>query len=230
MGKIIDRIVLMLFFTVALYAFFLNALQSVPAAIALTLLVGALMRSTIQKRRRRWRMTAFEARTLMRRWAFLPDGEAERWIASLLLPQTPMVYVGRHPSSALSVNDVYALWRAHAGEDRFVLATLCEADPRARMFSRTLKNPAVELLDAPKLLPKIRASELEPPRLPRGGALAAHVRELLVRLPERRPWNQTMLIGLGLLAVYWLTANVGYLFASLAMLLIAGVSLRTRRI
>lgn len=230
MGKFIDRTVLGLLYILALYAFLMRTFQSIPVAAAMTLIGGVLLRIILRKRRPRRRMTTFEAKMLMERWVFLPDGEAERCIASLLPEKTPLVYASRHPSATLSINDIYGLWRAHAAEEHMTLVTLCEADARARRFSRTLKNPCVTLLDAPKLLPKIRASEFEPPRLPRGSALAARLREQLAHLPDHRPWNQTMLIGLGLLAVYWLTANVGYLFASLGMLLLAGVSLRTHRI
>lgn len=230
MGKFIDRSVFILLSISVLYAFLMHTFQSIPVAAATTLIGSALLRIILRKRRPHRRMTAFEAKMLMERWAFLPDGEAERCIASLLPEKTPMVYVSRHPSATLSVNDIYGLWRAHAAEEHMTLVTLCEADARARRFSRTLKNPSVALLDAPKLLPKIRASELEAPRLPRGSALAMRLRKRLAHLPDRRPWSQTLMIGLGLLAVYWLTANVGYLFASLGMLLLAGVSLRSRRI
>lgn len=231
MGKIVDRIVLAALLAAALYLLFVRAFQSIWAACALSFFCSAIIVHRILRMPRCARMTAAQAVTLLERWAYGPDDEAEAHVAGLIAPGTDcsLVYLPRHPSAAVSMNDVFSAWKAHRNGKRLVLAAPCHADGRARTFARTLQEPAVEILDAPRLIALIRRSDLEPPRAPRCSAWFARLRLAVSALPERRPWKQSALYGLLLLPIYLFTNNPAYLFLSLAALFLAGVSLRLRR-
>ena len=231
MGKLIDRITLTALIAAALYLLFVRALQSVWPACALSFVCSAVIVRHLLRRPRCARMTVAQANLLLERWAFGSDDEAEAHIAGLLDPgeDCALVYLPRHPAAAISMGDVFSVWKAHRGEKRIVLAAPCRADGRARTFARTLQEPAVEIADAPRLTALIRRSNLEPPRAPRFRAWFAKLRLAISALPERRSWKQRALYGLLLFPVYLLTDNPAYLFLSLAALFLAGVSLRLRR-
>lgn len=232
MGKTIDRAILFIVITAAVYTAFIQISGSIPAAILLTLLCGLLLRRALRGRLPRKKLTTLEAQALLKQWAFAPDSEAVEAIASLMRIEKPeqLIYLSRSPAVALSISDVFNAWKAHSGEDKIILSAPCYADTRARTFARTLKAPCVELLDAAKLIPRIRASNLQPPRVPLGRAMLSRLQSILTELPGRRPWHRSALIGLGLLAFYWITANPVYLFLAIGMLFLAGVTLRLRRI
>ena len=213
----------------ALYLLFLNAFGSIPLACALSF---ACCIPIVQLRRRfRGRMSARQAAAVLERWAYGPDDEAREQIGKLLkVDVDSLVYLPRHASASISAGDVFSAWKSHRGRERVVLAAPCHADGKARILARTLREPAVEIADAARLIPLIRRSEIAAPRAPGLRGAMKRLRLSFAALPDRRPWRQNVLFGALLLPVYLLTGNPAYLLLALAALLLAGIALRPRRL
>lgn len=231
MGRIIDRAVLVALIATVLYFLFVQAFKSVSIACMLAFGCCAVLVRRVFHRPRSERMNSAQAAKLLEEWAYGPDDAARTKIARLLSIEDAqtLVYLPRHPAAAITMSDVFSAWKAHAGQERLLLAAPCRADGKARAFAKTLKSPAVELADAQRLIALIRRSDLEAPRVPRLRTLLERLRLAVAVLPERRSWKQNLLFGALLMPVYLLTNNPSYLFLGLAALFLAGVSLRLRR-
>lgn len=229
MGKWIDRAAISALTAFGLYLLFLTAYESMPTALLLTFACCIILFTTRTKRKSHFRMTRFQAQMLLEQWAYGPDCEAESQIRTLLAgSEGDIVYLPRHPSASISQGDVFSAWKSHVGTDRLILSAPCYADGRARTFAATLRNPPVRIVDAAKLIPMIRKSELPIPRSSKGKQLLRRLRACIAELPGRRPWHKNLLTGLGLMLVYLITGNGAYLALSVASLFICGVSLRVR--
>lgn len=229
MGKTIDRAALLILLACALYLLFLNAFGSIPLACALSF---ACCIPIVQLRRRfRGRMSARQAAAVLERWAYGPDDEAREQIGKLLkVDVDSLVYLPRHASASVSAGDVFSAWKSHRGRERVILTAPCHADGKARVLARTLREPAVEIADAARLIPLIRRSEIAAPRAPGLRRAMKRLRLSFASLPDRRPWRQNVLFGALLLPVYLLTGNPAYLLLGLAALLLAGIALRPWRL
>lgn len=231
MGKIFDRILLLALCAAGLYILFITAFGSIALACILSFLCCALL----MRRRMRTpghRMTLQEAQAVLAQWAFAPDDEARADIARLLkLPEddASLRWLPRHTSASVSVGDVFSACKSAQGQERLVIAAPCYADGRAKVFAKTLTEPAVEIYDTAKLIPLIRRSGLEPPKAHRFHHLRGKLAAVLCALPERRIWWKNALFGLMLLPVYLLTGNGAYLFLAIGALFLAGLGWRARR-
>lgn len=232
MGKTIDRIVALAAAALILYLLFARAFGSIlPAYIASFVCCAALIR-LMRRRAGKMRMTAAQAGTILRGWAYAPDEEARIHVERLLEVEpggSALVYLSRHPESAVSIGDVFNAWKKHLGEDRILIAATCHADAKARIYAASLKNPAVEIADAQKLIARIRRSDLTPPSFPRGRALMDRLKRALTALPYRRSWRRNGWFGALLFGLYWLGGNPAYLFLGMSALFLAGIGLRGQR-
>lgn len=228
MGRIVDRLALLAALACALYLLFLHAFGS--PALACALAFACCVPAVQFGRRFHGRMSARQAAAVLERWAYGPDDEARAQIGRLIeADETPLVYLPRHTSASVSAGDVFSAWKAHRGEAKIALASPCHADGKARAFARTLREPAVELADAARLIPLIRRSDIAAPRAPGLRGALKRLRLSVASLPDRRPWRQNALFGALLLAVYLPTGNPAYLLLALAALLLAGIAARPRR-
>ena len=230
MGKIIDRIVLTALCAAALYVLFAAAFGSVPLACILAFVCCALLTRRIRKPS--GRLSTQDARGILTSWAFAPDEEARENAARLLKlqPDDPSLrWLPRHPSASVSTGDVFGAWKSARGTDRIILSAPCYADARAKLFAKSLSEPAVEIYDAAKLLPLVRRSGLRPPERRWTGSSLAALKAALCALPERRAWWKNVLFGLMLFPVYLLTGNVAYLFLAVGALFLGGAGWRMRR-
>lgn len=228
MGKRIDRLVLLALTAFVLYIMFLNAFESIVIACAFTLLCCTVLLRLFGKYIHRDHMTRFQAKELLSRWAYDSDEKAESEILSLLQPDGKMIYFPKHPSSTLGMSDVFSAWKAHREEEIIIIVTTGCADGRAKTFSRTLEKPSVRIMDASKLIPIIRKSDIPVPHIQSGRFFFRKMKEIILMLPGRRPWYKNMLFGLAMMFVYLLTGRVIYLILSIGMLLLAGVGVRIR--
>lgn len=228
MGKTIDRLMLLAACATGLYLLWMRIFGNILLACGLSFAICALWIRFAHGRG--GRMTAAQAQAILERWAFGPDDEARVQILRLLrVDAEDLIYLPRPPAASMSMGDVFSAWKAHRNRSRIVLAAPCRADGRAQAFARTLREPTVEIADAQRLIGKIRRSDLEPPRIPRGRQLLHRLRMCLYALPGHRPWRQSAAFGLLLLPVYWLTGNPAYLFLGIGALFLAGISLRPSR-
>jgi len=232
MGKIIDRILLLALCASGLYILFLTAFGSVALSCILSFFCCALLMRRHRMRTPGKRMSAQEAREVLERMAFAPDDETSAAIRLLLnLPDddSSLRYLPKHPSAGISVGDVFGAWKSTRGQERLIIAAPCYADSRAKLFSKSLTEPSVEIADAARLIPLIRRSDIKPPKVPCMKSLIRRLGTVICALPERRAWWKNALFGLLLLPVYLFTGNAAYLFLAIGALFLAGLGVRIRR-
>ena len=231
MGKRIDRLAGTAMMALVLYIFFIQVFESIPAACGMTLLCGIYLRQLFKGRHLGRRLSTLQAQQLLNQWAFGPDEDTKAAIAGLFQESSTesLIYLPRHPSVLLSTSDIFNTWKAHRGEKSIRIAAVCYADARARAFAGTLREPSVEIIDAARLIPKIRKSELQAPAMPKGSLLLQRLKELLTAMPGRRPGYRNALLGAGMFGIYWITNNPLYLFLSMGTLFLAGAALRLRQ-
>lgn len=226
MGAKIDRAVGLVLLILGLYLLFLRAFGSIAAACGGAFLCCALLR---RFRPRSPRMSAFAAGEILNRWALGSDDEAKAAVSKISgIDECKMIYLPRHPDSAIGYGDVFSAWKARRGEEEIVLSAPCRADARARAYARTLNAPRVKLLDAAKLKALIRASDLTPPEKPRLKAIFARVKTAILALPERGSWAKRLLWGMALLLFYIATGRTMYLILALGALFLSGVTLKAK--
>lgn len=227
MGKWIDRSVLLALTAAALYLLLLQAFDSIVIACALSFICCGLLIHARSARGDKYRMTRMQAQTILERWAYGPDADALAQLCILLKDTDGQpVYLMKHPSQQLGLSDVFGAWKSHRDRSRLVIAAPCYADGRARTFARTLQNPTVEILDAAKLIPLIRRSDLPAPRAPHGRRFRSRLKEALTALPGRRPWPKNLRLGLLMLLVYLITGSAAYLLLAVGALFLAGAGIR----
>lgn len=229
MGRWIDRAALTALTALGLYLLFLSAFDSIIVAGCLAFVCCGLLFRARHKRGEKYHMTRLQAQSILEGWAYGSDDEAQSQIEALMDGQQgELIYLAKHPTATLSMNDVFSAWKAHRNAEKLIVAAVCHSDGRARTFAATLKAPTIEILDAARLIPMVRRSSLPPPHALRGRQLFIRIKLLLTALPSRRPWHRNLLIGLGLMLVYLVSGSPAYLALSIGSLFIAGVSVRAR--
>ena len=228
MGKWIDRIVLWTLIAASIFCLFLYAFKSpVPAAV-FSYFCCALLYRKRRGRKPKYRMTSMEARSLLEKWAYSDDADARHTLEMLTGRTGSLVYIPKHPSGALSVSDVFSVWKANRKQASILIACPCRAESRSKTFARTLAEPSVEIADDAKLVQLIRRSDLRPPDVRRAKYIWNRLRLAFASLPSQRSWKKSVLSGMLLMPVYLLTGVPGYLFLSIGMLFLAGVSLKVQ--
>ena len=141
-----------------------------------------------------------------------------------------MAPVLKHPEASMNAGDALNAWKAHRGEERLVIASTCPCEPRAALFARELRAPAVAVVDSRMLLRILRARPAG--SLPEGRppTLKNRLRHLASRVACARVTPRNAFVALALLAGYLVGGNFWYLFSALAILAHAGLALPYRRI
>ena len=222
MGNRIDRAALLILGAAGLYLFFLNAWHSIPLACAAAFVCGALLRQLAARRPGRGRLSARRARDELLRIAALPDDEAARALEALVRKRFPgedyaVAVALRHPEASLSCNDVLNLWKAHRGQARVAVAATCDCDPRAALYARELRRPAMAVVDRRQLERLLRESGEAGPR-PGGASGGRRLRRILSAVASRRPRPRDALTAAALLVMYLASGRVVCLAFSLALL------------
>ena len=228
-GRVIDRAVLTVLGSAALYLYFLNAGFGIPLSCLMAFAAASLARWLIRRRPRRYRWTAAQAGAAVDAIARMPDEEAAAALHALLDPAHPpschvLIPLPRHASAAVTQGDVFALWRAHRGEERLLIAATCPAAQAATDLAATLSAPSVAIADRKTLVRVIRRTgQFVPPEVPRT-PIRHRLRRAAATLVGRRARPSTFLYGLGLLATYLLMGKPACLFAGMLVLACAGTS------
>jgi len=228
-GRLIDRLALSLLGTGAAYLLFLNAGYGIAASALLAFAAACLVRAAIRLRPRRHTATPQQASQALDRILDLPDDAAREALLEITRTDgtvAPDAFVAllRHPTSRLDVGEIYALWRAHRGEERLYVACTCPASDEASRCARQLAHPALTLLDRSALLRRIRSSG----RFVDFNAPQSHgfhgLRSAWRALAARRAGPRSLLYGLALLSVYLATGRTACLFSGLLILYHTGAS------
>lgn len=241
MGKKIDRMVLEVAVAAAFYFYFQRAFGNRVVNVGLALLCLTLLRrilralraaleKTVLFRRRNLRRNA---RSAVMRLACMDAEAAQSAVEQLVFlsygESACVVPVQRHPSSTLSADSLFDLWRQNRGQQRLVVCASCKADPDCRALAGQLKAPRVAVIDAPLLTQLIsehpdvlrpQADESAPPRPRR----ASRILHLLLR---RQNAPRCLIVAASMFLIYLLCGSAIHLALSLTLLLAALISLRT---
>ncbi len=230
MACLIDRAALGLLGAVAYYLFFLNALGSIPLACGAAFACTALSRMLLRSLPIIHRATAAQARAELLRIAGLNDEDSGEALKALLQRRWPresfrLAPVLKHPEATISSGDVLNAWKANRDAERLVIAATCPCEPRAMVYARELRSPAVVIMDSRSLTRMLRALPADqlprPPRRTPGAAL----RRILAHVESSRFSPRSIPLALSMLGIYILTGNGWYLFPALAVAAHAGVAL-----
>lgn len=230
MAAFIDRAALSVLGAIGFYVFFLNAWDSIPLACGAAFACGVLSRWLIKGLPVKRHATAAQARSELLRIAGLDDRAAEAAFRTLIQRRWPgerfrLAPVLKHPEATLSCGDVLNAWKANRDAERLVIAATCPCEPRAALYARDLREPAVAVMDSRKLTRLLRALPADAlPRPPRRG-LGDGLGRLLAGVASARFSPRSALLALAMLGFYLLTGNGWYLFPALAVAAHAGIAL-----
>lgn len=241
MGKKIDRIVLDIAVAAAFYFYFQRAFGNRLVSAALSLLCLTMLRrvlrtllaalqKTVLFRRRNLRRNA---RSAIMRLACMDAEAAQSAVEQLVRlsygESARVVPVQRHPSSTLSADSLFDLWRQNQDQQRLVICASCKADPDCRALADQLKAPRVAVIDAPLLAqlisehPDVLRPQAEESVVPRPRR-ASRILHLLLR---RQNAPRCLIVAASMFLIYLLCGSVIHLALSLTLLLAALISLRT---
>lgn len=239
MGKKIDRFILRLLGTGALYFYFQGAVKHRLLAIGLALLssivLGRLLRKLIlclsragfiQKRRLRR-----DARGKMMNLACMEADAAAAGVDALVHKayrgDYTVALIQAHPSATLAIDRLFDCWRAHRNTEKLVICVSCRCDASTRNMAASLTGPRVALIDSEALSQLIALhpeclSFSEKPQRRGHGRMAAFGQMLINR--KNAPKN--LLFSGASIIMYLLGGNVLYLAAGVFLLFLALISLR----
>ena len=239
MGKKIDLFVLQVAVAAAFYLYFRGAFRSRILALLLALLgcfvllhlgrkLLALAKNCRWMRRRAVKRGANGA---VMRLACLPEEEALSTVRTLLekcygaLPTLALVQ--QHPSLRLSEERVFELWRAHRGEAQLAICATCRCDDPCRALAASLRAPRIALVDA-SALEQLICEHPEGLVAPREKAVRAklHLRRAAQLLLNRKNAPRNLLLAASMLLLYLFSGSIVYLICSIALVLLALISLR----
>ena len=230
MGKWIDRAVGLILLSLLLYLLFLYAFENIALSCLLSFsCCGLLLLHIWKKRPVTARMSVSQAEALLMQWACGPEEEARAQIArltGLCGSSETLIYVPKHPAATLSISDLFSIWREHRDASCITIATLCQTDARACSLAKSLLSPTVEIIDAARLIPLIRTSNLSAPQTPRFRHWSAKLSAAIAALPGRKSWQRNALFGLMLMLLYLMGGNPAYLLLSIGTLFLAGIGLK----
>lgn len=217
-GKKIDRAAFTALGAAGLYAIFLNMGMGIPACCALAFIGMALARRLSALWPRRYRASRAQAEAAVRGIAMMPD-EAALSALRALTGRDALIPALRHPSSTLTADAVYQIWRGERGAEGLAIAATCPAGPDAVEAAEAL---GVTLIDSRALQRRVRVTGLcVPPEAPRPG-LALRLRRAWRGLVGRPASLRAALYGLSLLLMYLATGALPCLLMALFTLFITG--------
>ena len=244
MGKRVDRLVLGLLTPILYYLFYLSAFRAVvPACLlafvsaALThLLAGRLRTRLANGRRAVLRANRRRVAALLNRWALADEDDARAEFLPLLRaldPDAPWSDVtlafDARPAGCppLDADSCLALWRAHRSAKRLLVVSTGKANADAIALAQALESPPVLLVDAARFT---AALEKRPELLPPVEEAPAPRRRLRLPAVFRAAVPRCLLTGFGLVFGYAWFGNPLYLLVGLALLLLAGLTLKKKRL
>jgi len=232
MGKKIDRFAAAVLLTGLTFVVFIRISGNIPAACIFSFVAAALFRLVLRKTSNRKKISKSAARRILNSWAWESEKSARDKITALLRPSEtdlPITCILRPQGFSISKSDIFTQWKAHTGQPRLIIAGTCPADGNAISFAEPLKNPSILLLDANKLIPRIRKSGMYPQEVHSIPETIRLMRVAIANLPAKCPWTRSALTGLIAFSLYMLHGNPLSLLLALCMLFLSGISYRARK-
>ena len=235
MGRSIDRIIITTVTAAILYLVFAGLTGSILSAVMMTFAVMVIIRKLYsripprpfsQKRR-----ALREAETTLEQLALTDEASAREFLCSLgMSTNIRTEYVLRHPVATLTAADIASIWQKNHGIEKITVISLPYADLNAISLASRLKSPEIMITDGRALAHIIAAGntiitpdstyikEYIPER--------RHVR--MLRAASKARTGKCTLTGLFMATIYFITGVSPYLFGSLILLFIAGISFKHR--
>ncbi len=242
MGKILDKLIFSALLAIGFYFFYHGTFSSPALCIALAMLSCAVCRGLIRKigariGRARWmqaRRFRKNARGIQMQLALIDQKEANSIAASLIQraynSECTACILQKHPSSTVSEDILFDLWKAHSGEEKIAVLATCRMSDACRAMAAGLQKPRMILFDGdavtdllaahPDLCPD--AAQNPPVRL----RLRLH--RLKSAAFNRKNAPRCIMISISMLAMHLLTRSIPYLICGCALMLTAILSLARR--
>jgi len=227
-GKYIDKAVLTALLATASYILFLNLWNSIPLACAVSFILCVLLRKVSHAKPAHFKCTHAQAEAELMRIIAMNDEDAREAIEKLVrrkYPQEEFIltpYI-KHPSSSLSVGEVFAQWKKHRGCKHVLIAATCASDARAVMYARELTEPRIAVVDRRHIIRMIRAAGIceNTSSIP----LFARLKRIPGNLTLRYSGIKNGLFGLILTGMYLVTGKLLYLVLGLFSLFLFGCTI-----
>lgn len=232
MGKKIDRLAVAALFIALFFIACFKISGSIAVACVCSLLAIVPLRYVLQSFSEKHKKSAADARRILDSWVWESEETAKEKIHTLLNPEEatlPIVFILRPKGFSISKSDIFSQWKAHPGNHHLIIAGTCHADTNAVIFAESLRNPAIILLDAGKLVPRIRKSDI---CLPSERTLRDTIRLFrsgISSIVSRCSWMRISVTAFVAFFLYLLHGNPLSLILALCLLFLAGISFRVHK-
>lgn len=231
-GKYIDRILFTAAGATVSYLFFLNAWGNIPLACALAFIFCITLRKLILHRPIRFKCSSAQAEAELMRIASMDDSKAGEALERLIRNRYPsenfvLSPIVRHPSSGISMGDVFTQWKKHSGCERLLIAATCAADPRTIMYARELSSPRIAIIDRKQIIRIIRTKGV--PETTAATPFFIRLKRIPANLTLRHAGIKNALFGCALTLIYFLNGQPLYLVMGLFSLFLFGCALQQKR-
>lgn len=239
MGKKIDRFMLTIILSAVLFFYFESVFGNrIPALIASVFVCMLITR--LLKRIFKWaKGTPWMQKQNIRRhskgvlmeFACMEKEEALVKIEALIKTtygnNAPVELELLHPSTQLTSEKVFEMWRKHRNEQKLVICTTGKCPSEVRIFASGIKAPQVAVVDG-TILSQLIAEHPQKYTIPpfekkRHRLRAGHIARLIF---NRRNAPRGILFSFSMLVMYVLSGNLYYLIAALVLLFTVMISLR----
>lgn len=234
MGKKIDGFVLSVLVAFALYLYFCRWIGNHTVSLLLSALSYFLISKLIRKlylhisdsalmQKRRYRKQAGSA---VMHLACMEEDLAHQQLSELLKQSydcdATMELVQWPPSSTLTQEKIFDLWKVHRGEDQLVICASCASDSNCKSMCASMKQPKIALLDANALAQLFAEHPQWYPKEPGAVPKRKHrFKQLGALLFQRKNAPRCLLFSAVMLMMYLLGGRISNLIASLALLFLA---------
>lgn len=238
MGKKIDGFVLAVITAAAFYLYFYRAIGNHAAAFILSGICFFLLCKLTKKtagliKRNKWfrrRSIRKQTGSTLMKLACEDAADAEESLSTLLEhcygEKYPLELVQLHPSSLLSAERIFEIWKRHRGEEHLVLCATCKCSTENRILCKTLKQPQLAVLDADTLsqliaeYPEGILVKEEPHKVRK-----IRVKRIAALMIHRKNAPRCIVFSFSMLLLYLMSANISYLIAALFLMFVALASL-----
>ena len=238
MGKSIDAFVISIAAAALIYAAFIGATGSIAAALIMTFIYMCLLKKLaghLPRRNRRGRI--LRARAAVETLSLMDAESAEALLKNLMeieypgmLSGTNMHFMPRHISEKLSAGDIAGAYRTLPRSQNLFIISAAASDSQARILAARLHNPEIKIIDGaaleklftkhPSLIPDSNAVFKKPRsdnRMQRIFSAASHANT-----------GKCATTGAFMCLLYFISGTFAYLIGGCVLLLIAGISARSR--
>ena len=235
MGRIIDRSVISIAAVFILYAVFLGATDSIPAAAILSFIAMCLLKklSGIIPHENTARHRLHEAYAIIEQLSLTDAETAVSRLTQLINATHPgtnesLRFILRHPSQKTTAEDIAQIYRSLPRCPSFHITSLANADRQAHDLAAKLQNPRIILTDGGKLASLIAKN---PDIIPYDPVFfiqpkAAKLIDRLFTAVSHAKYGKCALTGIFMAMLFFISGTSAYLIGSCVLFFISAIAFR----